>query len=86
MRVVVGPPFAGKSQRVDRARLPGQAVVDTTSLWRAVYDPGPDDIRTPAEAAVVNTGKRRMVERLRDAEADGYVIIAERARPASRRG
>lgn len=78
MRVVVGPPFAGKSQRVDRARLPGQAVVDTTSLWRAVYDPGPDDIRTPAEAAVVNTGKRRMVERLRDAEADGYVIIAER--------
>ena len=78
MRVVVGPPFAGKSQRVDRARLPGEAVVDTTSLWRSVYDPGPDDIRTPAEAAVVNTGKRRMVERLRDAEADGYVIIAER--------
>ena len=78
MKVVVGPPFSGKSQRVDRARQPGQAVVDTTSLWRAVYDPGPDDIRTPAEAAVVNTGKRRMVERLRDAEADGYVIIAER--------
>ena len=39
IRVVTGPPFAGKSQAVARVRRSGDVLIDTTLLWKALYSP-----------------------------------------------
>ena len=41
IRVVTGPPFAGKSQAVERVRRPGDVLLDTTLMWRAMFNPEP---------------------------------------------
>ena len=78
IRVVTGPPFAGKSQAVERVRRPGDVLLDTTLMWRAMFNPGPDDERTMEQARIVNQAKRAALERAVELEQDGWLTVAER--------
>ena len=78
IRVVTGPPFAGKSQAVAKARRPGDVLLDTTAMWRALYSPAPGAERTMDEARVVQQAKRAALDRAVDLDADGWLTVAER--------
>ena len=85
IEVVVGPPFSGKSQAVEKAKRAGDLVIDTTPLWRTLYSPLPGRTREYVEAEVVRAGMYAMAQRARDLELDGYVIIANRSPAAVRK-
>ena len=78
IRVVVGPPFAGKSQAVAAVALQGNAIIDTSRLWHALFDPEPGAERTPDQARVVQDAKMRALQRATELELDGFAIVAER--------
>ena len=78
IRVVTGPPFGGKSQAVEAARRPGDVLLDTTAMWRALYSPEPGAVRTMDEARVAQQAKRAALDRAVDLDADGWLTVAER--------
>ena len=78
IRVVTGPAFAGKSQAVERVRRPGDVLLDTTLMWRAMFNPEPGDERTMDQARIVNQAKRAALERAVELEQDGWLTVAER--------
>ena len=57
IRVVTGPAFAGKTQAVEKVRRSGDIVLDTTSIWKAFYDPD-DVVRTATDGQIANAMKR----------------------------
>ena len=59
IRVVTGPPFAGKDKAVDRVRQPGQPVLDSTPMWRTMFHPEAGAERTMDQARVVQAGEAR---------------------------
>ena len=78
IQVVTGPPFSGKTQKVNAVRLPSDIVLDTTPLWRTMFNPPAGAVREVEHAAVVNAMKREGVRRAVQQELDGYVIVAAR--------
>lgn len=78
IRVVTGPPFAGKSQAVAAVRRPGDVLLDTTEMWRAMYSPAAGDERTDEQARVVNQAKRAALDRAVELEQDGWLTTSER--------
>ena len=78
MEVVVGPPFSGKDRKVAAVRQPGDAVLDTTPIWRTFASPEPGAVRSVEDAAIANSMKRKGLERAVEQGRDGYVIVASR--------
>ena len=78
MRVVTGPPFAGKSQAVARVRRAGEPLIDTTYLWKALYSPESGAIRTMAQARVAQAAKMAALKNATSQGLDGWVTVAER--------
>ena len=77
IRVVTGPPFAGKSQAVSRVRRKGDLILDTTSIWRAFVDPE-SVIRGVDDAQIANAMKRKGLDIAVEQGRDGWIIVAER--------
>ena len=78
IRVVTGPPFAGKSQAVARVRRPGDVLIDTTALWKALYSPESGAIRTMEQARVAQAAKMAALKNAAAQGLDGWVTVAER--------
>ena len=78
IRVVTGPPFSGKSQKVAAARRPGDVLFDTTALWRAFKDPEQTE-RSEEDARIAMAMMRRGLEVAVEQGRDGWVIVAMRA-------
>ena len=78
IQVVVGPPFAGKSQLVAKVRQPGQVLFDTTALWKSFYSPEPGAVRTMEQARVAQAAKMAGLKRATELGQDGWVLVAER--------
>ena len=78
IQVVVGPPFAGKSQLVAKVRRPGQALIDTTVLAKALYSPESKAVRTMAQARVAQAAKMAALKKATELGEDGWVLVAER--------
>ena len=77
IRVVTGPPFAGKSQKVRAARRKGDLTLDTTSIWKAFVDPEAV-IRGVDDAQIANAMKRKGLDIAVEQGRDGWIIVAER--------
>ena len=77
-QVVVGPPFAGKSQLVAKLRRPGQLLIDTTVLAKALYSPDSKAVRTMAQARVAQAAKMAALKKATELGEDGWVLVAER--------
>ena len=78
IRVVTGPPFSGKSQAVARVRRPGDVLIDTTVLWKALYSPESGAIRTMEQARVAQAAKMAALKNATAQGLDGWVTVAER--------
>ena len=78
IRVVTGPPFAGKSQAVAKVRKSGDALFDTTVLWKSFYSPEPGAVRTMAQARVAQAAKMAGLKKAVAQGQDGWVTVAER--------
>ena len=78
IRVVTGPPFAGKSQAVAKVRRPGDVLIDTTVLWKALYSPESGAIRTMEQARVAQAAKMAALKNAAAQGLDGWVTVAER--------
>ena len=78
IRVITGPPFSGKSQKVAAARRPGDVLFDTTALWRAFKDPEQTE-RSEEDARIAMAMMRRGLEVAVEQGRDGWVIVAMRA-------
>ena len=78
IQVVTGPPFAGKSQAVARVRRPGDVLIDTTALWKALYSPESGAIRTMEQARVAQAAKMAALKNAAAQGLDGWVTVAER--------
>ena len=78
IKVVTGPPFSGKSQKVAEARQPGDVLFDTTALWRAFKDPEQTE-RSEEDARIAMAMMRRGIEVAVEQGRDGWVIVAMRA-------
>ena len=59
-------------------RQPGDAVLDTTPIWRTFASPEPGAVRSVEDAAIANSMKRKGLERAVEQGRDGYVIVASR--------
>ena len=77
IRVVTGPPFAGKSEAVKKVRRKGDLALDTTSIWKAFNDPE-DVIRSGEDAQIANAMKRKGLDIAVAQGRDGWIIVAER--------
>ena len=77
IRVVTGPPFAGKDRAVQKVRRPGDIVLDTTPLWKAFKDPA-DIERSDADGQLANAMKRKGLDTAVSQDRDGWLIVAER--------
>ena len=77
IRVVTGPPFAGKSQAVRKVRRQGDILLDTTDIWRSFMSPE-SVIRSPTDGRIANLMKRKGLEAAVAEGANGWVIVAER--------
>ena len=77
IRVVTGPPFAGKSQAVRKVRRPGDILLDTTLLWKAFRDPG-DVERSDADGHLANAMMRKGLDVGVSQERNGWMIVAVR--------
>ena len=77
IRVVTGPPFAGKSQKVKKVRRKGDLTLDTTSIWKAFVDPDAV-IRGVDDAQIANAMKRAGLDKAVAQGRDGWIIVAER--------
>ena len=89
LEIVAGPPFAGKSQYVDReiARREadgesGLIRVDFTSLFTSLFPGTADAVRTEATVGVPLVAYRREVaiRQADERELDGYVTVAQPAK------
>ena len=78
IRVVTGPPFAGKSQAVARVRRSGDVLIDTTVLWKALYSPESNAVRTIEQARVAQAAKMAALKNATAQGLDGWVTLAER--------
>ena len=78
IKLVTGPPFSGKSQKVAAARRPGDVLFDTTALWRAFKDPEQTE-RSEEDARIAMAMMRRGLEVAVEQGRDGWVIVAMRA-------
>ena len=78
IRVVTGPPFSGKSQAVAKVRRPGEVLIDTTVLWKALYSPESGAIRTMEQARVAQAAKMAALKNAAAQGLDGWVTVAER--------
>ena len=78
IKLVTGPPFSGKSQKVAEARQPGDVLFDTTALWRAFKDPEQTE-RSEEDARIAMAMMRRGLEVAVEQGRDGWVIVAMRA-------
>ena len=77
IRVVTGPPFAGKSQAVAKVRRPGDILLDTTLLWKAFRDPGYVE-RSDADGQLANAMMRKGLDVGVSQERNGWMIVAAR--------
>ena len=77
IRVVTGPAFAGKTQKVQKVRRPGDITLDTTSIWKAFYDPD-DVVRSATDGQIANAMKRTGLDKAVAQGRDGWLIVAER--------
>ena len=77
IRVVTGPPFAGKSQAVAKVRRTGDILLDTTLLWKAFRDPG-DVERSDADGQLANAMLRKGLDIGVEQGRDGWMIVAVR--------
>ena len=77
IRVVTGPPFAGKDRAVQKVRRPGEPVLDTTLIWKAFKDPA-DIERSDADGQLANAMKRKGLDVAVSQDRDGWLIVAER--------
>ena len=75
IRVVTGPPFAGKSQAVAKVRRTGDILLDTTLLWKAFRDPG-DVERSDADGQLANAMLRKGLDIGVEQGRDGWMIVA----------
>ena len=77
IRVVTGPAFAGKTQAVEKVRRAGDIVLDTTSIWKAFYDPD-DVVRTATDGQIANAMKRAGLDKAVEQGRNGWLVVAER--------
>ena len=77
IRVVTGPAFAGKTQAVEKVRRGGDIVLDTTSIWKAFYDPD-DVVRTATDGQIANAMKRAGLDKAVEQGRNGWLVVAER--------
>ena len=77
IRVVTGPPFAGKSQKVKKVRRKGDLTLDTTSIWKAFAEPEAV-VRGVDDAQIANAMKRKGLDIAVAQGRDGWIIVAER--------
>ena len=76
IRVVTGPPFSGKSQKVRRVLRPGDVVLDTTRIWGSFkFD---ETERSDSDGRIANAGKRAMLDAAVAEDRDGYLLVAQR--------
>ena len=78
IRIVTGPPFSGKTQKVAQARRPGDVVLDVTPIWRAFAKTAPDESRSEEDARVALAMMWRALEVAMEQGRDGFAIIAQR--------
>ena len=77
IRVVTGPAFSGKTQAVEKVRRSGDIVLDTTSIWKAFYDPD-DVVRTASDGQIANAMKRAGLNKAVEQGRNGWLVVAER--------
>ena len=77
IRVVTGPAFAGKTQAVEKVRRAGDIVLDTTSIWKAFYDPD-DVVRSATDGQIANAMKRTGLDKAVEQGRNGWLVVAER--------
>ena len=77
IRVVTGPPFAGKSQAVASVRRTGDILLDTTLIWKAFRDPA-DVERSDADGQLANAMLRKGLDIGVEQGRDGWMIVAVR--------
>ena len=83
IRVLAGPAYAGKSQVLRRVTAPGEVVIDTSTLWRALYPEASASraaVRSNEQARYVNAGKRAFLDLAVRQGLDGWVTLASGAR------
>ena len=81
INVVAGPAYSGKTERVKRQMGPGDILIDSTMIWRALYDPPEGAVRTAEEAAVVQYAKAVVTRRVAESEdVTGWLTLASGSR------
>ena len=78
IKVVTGPPFSGKSQKVASVRQSGEVLLDTSPLWRTIFDPATGAVRSEEEARMIRAGMRTMLDIAVQEDMDGWLILAVR--------
>ena len=85
LRIVAGPPFAGKTQWVqeqidkrEKAGERGLLLIDFTALYLAMFPGEADKVRLPGSVGVPVTQYVRevVVQQAQERELDGYVTVA----------
>lgn len=82
LRIVAGPPFAGKTQHVEseiakreKAGERGLVLIDFTQLYLAMFPGEADKVRLPGSVGVPLTQYVRevVIQQAQERELDGYV-------------
>ena len=85
LRIVAGPPFAGKTQWVqeqidkrEKAGERGLLLIDFTALYLGMFPGEADKVRLPGSVGVPLTQYVRevVIQQAQDRELDGYVTVA----------
>lgn len=85
LKIVAGPPFAGKTQYVEseiakreKAGERGLLLIDFTALYLGMFPGEADKVRLPGSVGVPLTQYVRevVIQQAQDRELDGYVTVA----------
>ena len=85
LRIVAGPPFAGKTQYVEseiakreKAGERGLLLIDFTALYLGMFPGEADKVRLPGSVGVPLTQHMRevLIQQAQERELDGYVTVA----------
>lgn len=86
LKIVAGPPFAGKTQYVEseiakreKAGERGLLLIDFTALYLAMFPGEADKVRLPGSVGVPLTQYMRevLLQQAQERELDGYVTVAK---------
>ena len=78
INIVTGPPFTGKDTIVRKTMADGDAIIDTTLIWRTLFPDWSGKVRGTEEASLVRLMMAAAVRKLATSqEITGWLVLAE---------